>query len=211
MSIGITIKERRKDLGLTQVQLGEKVYKSAQVISNWERGYTTGITAEDIKNLSSALKIPSKDLIEENPLVNNIGLYELNDTKRVPVIGTVRCGAGGVAYEYVDEYITVDDTYRPDEMRGFRAEGDSMEPEIHDGDICLVHLQEEVPDGALAVVVICDGVEEAEGTIKRIHKADGAVILQATNPAYPPRIFTGEKANKVRIVGRVVEVRHKTI
>jgi repressor LexA len=96
-------------------------------------------------------------------------------------------------------------------MRGFRAEGDSMEPEIHDGDICLVHLQEEVPDGALAVVVICDGVEEAEGTIKRIHKADGAVILQATNPAYPPRIFTGDKANNVRIVGRVVEVRHKTI
>jgi repressor LexA len=144
-------------------------------------------------------------------LGRNIGLYELKDTKRVPVIGTVRCGAGGVAYEYIDEYISVDDTYRPDEMRGFRAEGDSMEPEIHDGDICLVHLQEDVPDGALAVVVICDGVEEAEGTIKRIHKADGAVILQATNPAYPPRIFTGEKANRVKIVGRVVEVRHKTI
>lgn len=211
MSIGLTIKERRKDLGLTQVQLGEKVFKSAQVISNWERGYTTGITAEDIKNLSSALKIPSKDLIEENPLVEKINLYELNDTKRVPVIGTVRCGVGGVAYEYIDEYITIDDTYRPDEMRGFRAEGDSMEPEIHDGDICLVHLQEEVPDGALAVVVICNGVEECEGTIKRIHKQDGAIILQATNQAYAPRIFTGENANKVRIVGRVVEVRHKTI
>ena len=211
MSIGLTIKERRKDLGLTQVQLGEKVFKSAQVISNWERGYTTGITAEDIKNLSSALKIPTKDLIEENPLVEDIGLYELNDTKRVPVIGTVRCGAGGVAYEYIDEYITIDDTYRPDEMRGFRAEGDSMEPEIHDGDICLVHLQEEVPDGALAVVVICDGADEGEGTIKRIHKQDGAIILQATNQAYAPRIFTGENANKVRIVGRVVEVRHKTI
>ena len=211
MSIGLTIKERRKDLGLTQVQLGEKVFKSAQVISNWERGYTTGITAEDIKNLSSALKIPSKDLIEENPLVEKLNLYEMHDTKRVPVIGTVRCGAGGVAYEYIDEYITVDDTYRPDEMRGFRAEGDSMEPEIHDGDICLVHLQEDVPDGALAVVVICDGVEEGEGTIKRIHKQDGAIILQATNQAYAPRIFTGENANKVRIVGRVVEVRHKTI
>ena len=211
MSIGLTIKERRKDLGLTQVQLGEKVFKSAQVISNWERGYTTGITAEDIKNLSSALKIPSKDLIEENPLVEKINLYELNDTKRVPVIGTVRCGAGGLAYEMIDEYISIDDTYRPDEMRGFRAEGDSMEPEIHDGDICLVHLQEEVPDGALAVVVICDGADEGEGTIKRIHKQDSAIILQATNQSYAPRIFTGENANKVRIVGRVVEVRHKTI
>jgi repressor LexA len=139
------------------------------------------------------------------------GMYDINANFYIPVIGTVRCGVGGVAYEYIDEYITIDDTYRPDEMRGFRAEGDSMEPEIHDGDICLVHLQEEVPDGALAVVVICDGAEEGEGTIKRIHKADGAIILQATNQSYAPRIFTGENANKVRIVGRVVEVRHKTI
>ena len=66
MSIGNTIKEARKNAGLTQIQLGEKVYKSAQVISNWERGYTTGITAEDIKNLSLALNVPPAKLIDEH-------------------------------------------------------------------------------------------------------------------------------------------------
>ena len=210
MRYGEIIRKYRKESGLTQEQLGEKVFKSAQVISNWERGYTTGMTPDDIRHVASALRIPiAKFIGEDVPKVH--GLYKLNDRQRIPVIGTVKCGPGGLAYEYIDEYIAIDDTFRADEMRGFRASGYSMEPEIHDGDICLVHLQEDVPDGALAVVVICDSAEEAEGTIKRIHKTDGAIVLQAINPSYPPRVFTGASANNVRIVGRVVEVRHKTV
>ena len=199
------LKELRRKKDITQEELAKQLQLSPSTIGMYETGRREP-DFDTLQMIADYFHVSTDSL-----LGRNIGLYDLNDTKRVPVIGTVRCGAGGVAYEYVDEYITIDDTYRPDEMRGFRAEGDSMEPEIHDGDICLVHLQEDVPDGALAVVVICDGVEEAEGTIKRIHKQDGAIILQATNQAYAPRIFTGENANKVRIVGRVVEVRHKTI
>lgn len=55
MSIGNRIKERRKYLGLTQIELGQRVHKSSQVISNWERGYTTGISAEDLQLLAQAL------------------------------------------------------------------------------------------------------------------------------------------------------------
>ena len=199
------LKELRRKKDITQEELAKQLQLSPSTIGMYETGRREP-DFDTLQMIADYFHVSTDSL-----LGRDIGLYEMRDTKRVPVIGTVRCGAGGVAYEYVDEYITIDDTYRPDEMRGFRAEGDSMEPEIHDGDICLVHLQEDVPDGALAVVVICDGVEEAEGTIKRIHKQDGAIILQATNQAYAPRIFTGENANKVRIVGRVVEVRHKTI
>jgi len=199
------LKELRRKKDITQEELAKQLQLSPSTIGMYETGRREP-DFDTLQMIADYFHVSTDSL-----LGRDINLYEMRDTKRVPVIGTVRCGAGGVAYEYVDEYITVDDTYRPDEMRGFRAEGDSMEPEIHDGDICLVHLQEEVPDGALAVVVICDGADEGEGTIKRIHKQDGAIILQATNQAYPPRIFTGENANKVRIVGRVVEVRHKTI
>ncbi|SDP76694.1 helix-turn-helix domain-containing protein [Selenomonas ruminantium] len=55
MSIGSRIKARRKELGLTQIELGQRVHKSSQVISNWERGYTTGIAAEDLQHLAKAL------------------------------------------------------------------------------------------------------------------------------------------------------------
>ena len=55
MSIGDRIKERRKYLGLTQIELGQRIHKSSQVVSNWERGYTTGISAEDLQLLAQAL------------------------------------------------------------------------------------------------------------------------------------------------------------
>ncbi len=55
MSIGNKIRQRRKELGLTQAELGKRVHKSSQVISNWERGYTTGIAADDLQQLSAAL------------------------------------------------------------------------------------------------------------------------------------------------------------
>lgn len=58
MHIGYKIKQRRKELDLTQVELGQKVHKSSQVISNWERGYTTGIVSEDLQELSVALSVP---------------------------------------------------------------------------------------------------------------------------------------------------------
>ena len=197
------LKELRLKHEKTQQEIAAFLNVTPKAVSFYELGQRD-IPNETLQKLANYFHVSTDYL-----LGRDIGLYKIHDTNCVPLIGTVRCGVGGVACEYIDEYITIDDSYRADEIRGFRAEGDSMEPEIHDGDICLVHLQDEVHDGALAVVVICNGAEDCEGTIKRIHKADGTVILQATNPAYPPRVFTGENANNVRSVGRVVEVRHK--
>ena len=64
MSIGNIIRDYRKNAHMTQSELGEKVYKSAQVISNWERGYTTGITPDDLTNISSALGIQPGELLK---------------------------------------------------------------------------------------------------------------------------------------------------
>lgn len=63
MSIGDNIRKRRKELKLTQTKLGQLVHKSSQVISNWERGYITGITIEDLIALADALKISILSLI----------------------------------------------------------------------------------------------------------------------------------------------------
>ena len=195
------LKSLRKTKGITQEQLANVLGVTQQAVGRYEKGL-------NMPDNNILLKIADYFHVSLDSLQGrNIGLYEINERKHIPVIGSVRCGAGGLAYELIDEYISIDDTYRADEMRGFRAVGDSMEAEIHEGDICLVHLQEEVPDGAIAVVVI-DG---EEGTMKRVHHTAGAVVLQSINPNYPPRVFTGADVSRVHIVGRVVEVRHKTI
>ena len=52
-------------------------------------------------------------------------------------------------------------------------------------------------------------VDGDEGLLKRIRKQEGAIILESANPAYPPRVFTGESMNRVRVVGKVVEIRRQ--
>ena len=76
---------------------------------------------------------------------------------------------------------------------------------IDDGDIAIVRRQDDVECGELAVVV----VNGDEGTLKRVRKFEGGIILEAANPDYPPRIFTGEDLNKIKIVGKVLETRRK--
>ncbi|WP_337378680.1 helix-turn-helix transcriptional regulator [Mitsuokella jalaludinii] len=66
MTLGERIKLRRKELGLTQVQLGEMVHKSSQVVSNWERGYTTAMSPEDLLNIAQALNVNISELMD-NP------------------------------------------------------------------------------------------------------------------------------------------------
>lgn len=62
MSIGNNIRNQRKELNLTQQDLAQRVHKSAQVISNWEREYTT-ITIEDLLALADALDTSILSLI----------------------------------------------------------------------------------------------------------------------------------------------------
>lgn len=89
MSIGDNIRKRRKKLQLTQIELGQRVHKSAQVISNWERGYTTGITIEDLLALADALKISILSLIphEENNTYNaNMVAENVTDQRLVQLV-----------------------------------------------------------------------------------------------------------------------------
>lgn len=84
MDISERIKFYRKEQGLTQKDLGIRINKSAQVVSNWERGYTTSINQDDILKLSNAFgvaieKLVDKDtpLFESSPKISADGLPTL--------------------------------------------------------------------------------------------------------------------------------------
>ena len=123
---------------------------------------------------------------------------------RVPIVGSVRCGPGGLAYQEL-QGSELADVANPSEYFYLRAEGDSMLPDIRPGDLVLVHIQPEVDSGQLAVVTI-DG---EEGALKKFIQKDNAIILQSFNQAYPPRVFVGEEMTAVNVCGRVVETKRK--
>ena len=93
----------------------------------------------------------------------------------------------------------------PEEYFYLIVRGDSMEPRIRGGDLALVHRQPDVESGELAVVLV-DG---EEGTLKRVLKKDGAVILQPFNQSYQTQVFIGEEINRLTVVGKVVETKAK--
>ena len=219
MTVGSRIREFRKKLGLSVDDVAEKLGKNRATIYRYESDDIENPPAPILEPLEKVLKTTPAELMgwEQSPapapdalpsLPAKDGTFPLNDIHRVPIIGTVRCGPGGLAYEHIDEYMTIDASYNPDEMRGFRAEGDSMIGDgIHDGDLCLIRLQPEVEKGVIAVVVI----DDEEGCLKHVtvDKTNGVVVLSSSNPAYPQRVFTGPAANDVRIVGKLIEVRHR--
>jgi len=66
VDISERIKFYRKENGFTQKELGVRINKSAQVISNWERGYTVSINQDDILNLANVFGVPVEKLVDKN-------------------------------------------------------------------------------------------------------------------------------------------------
>lgn len=57
VNVGFYIKTRRVELGLTQAELGRKLSRSAQVISNWERGYSPSMKMGELASVAAALQV----------------------------------------------------------------------------------------------------------------------------------------------------------
>lgn len=146
------------------------------------------------------------DLIEDenDKLLKRIGAVPLinTDTVKIPVLGTVKAGYDYLAQENIVDHIffKVDGT----DIQNYYALniiGDSMEPLFSNGDIVIVHKQENFENGDNCVVLI----NGEEATVKKVYKRNNGIELKAVNPYYPPKIFTKEEIKDlpVKIVGVV--------
>lgn len=92
----------------------------------------------------------------------------------------------------------------PEKAVRFRVSGDSMEPLLHAGDVVLVNTEETtVVDGAVYAVSYGE-----ELRVKRLsRRLDGSLVLSSDNRHYEPDRVSGRNIKKVRVIGRVREVR----
>ena len=204
MSIAKRIINLREEKQLKQYELAEKLKMNPVVLNRIEKG-TRPVRDEEILAISRYFNVSADYLLGKSNLRLSNEIQAPYETKKVPIIGTVKCGADGFAYEYMDGYVMIDDSIHGD-IRAFHCKGDSMTGVgINDGDIAIVRIQDDIENGEIAVVVI----NGDEGTLKRVRKQDNVIILEAANQNYPSRIFSGHAANTVHIVGKVIEVRKK--
>ena len=195
------LKELRKMRRFSQHALAERLGISQQAVGKWETGKSTPDPAT-LREIADIFEV-SVDLLLGRELIPPASAGAAGEVL-LPILGTVRAGYGALAFQ---EYRGTEpaSVHNPEEYFYLVVSGDSMAPRISSGDLALVHRQPDVESGELAVVLV-DG---EEGTLKRVVKRDGAVILQPFNQSYQPQIFMGEELSQLTIVGKVVETKTK--
>ena len=127
----------------------------------------------------------------------------------VPVVGLVRAGYGGLAYESDMGAESVDiktlSGYNQEDFFYLIVKGDSMEPRLYEGDLVLVRKQSSLDSGSYGVVTI----DDEEGVVKKVEYDKNSITLISQNHNYPPRKFTGKDMERVRIIGKVIESKSK--
>lgn len=190
------IRQLRLLQGMTKAELAERAGISAAYLGRIERGLQQpGIDV--LNRIAAALGVPLTELLSVE------STREDPAAVRIPVIGRTHAGWPIFADEVLEGYLSLPpDSNLEGSGRYFalRVQGDSMEPTIPDGSIVIVRQQPTVSSGQIAVVQWADNWETH---IRRVHQADGRVILQADNRRYPPLVLTEPK---VRVLGRVIKV-----
>jgi hypothetical protein len=194
------LRERR---GLTPQQVADAIGVDRTTITKYETGGSK--PTRSLQKLAGLYRV-SVDYLLGNTVVPLPDALPLpDDNKKIPIIGTVKCGVGGIAYEDHEGEIGFD-APSSSEYFALRCRGSSMiGAGIYADDLAIVRVQPDVNSGELAVVVI----DDEEGTLKRIRKQENAIILESATPGYAERSFVGKDMRRVRIIGKVVEVRRK--
>lgn len=196
------LKQRRKELGLTLLQIADAVGVTEATVQRWESGNIKTVRHEKIAKLSEVLKVSPAALMGwEEPLPSNI--MPLPEMKKVPLIGNIACGTPILAEENITDYIDLPGHIQAD--YALTCRGDSMiNAGIRDGDIVYIRKQETVENGQIAAVLVGDD----EATLKRFYLMDGKVTLNAENPAYPPMVYVGEEIRAVHVIGLAIAFTH---
>ena len=132
------------------------------------------------------------------------------DVIKIPLLGRVVAGSPQEAIQEADEflYIPAMGHKRPEDYFALRVYGESMEPNLQDGDIAIVRIQPDVESGQIAVVLI----DNQDSTVKRVFISEEGITLVADNPAvFSPRFFTNDDCLTlpVKILGRVISIQRE--
>lgn len=197
MTFGERLRNARKAKQLTQKELAAKINAAHNSISNWENDQNMP-DPETIQNLCWVLNVEPNYFFSVGDSYYIPNISPMPEMRKIPLIGTISCGAPILATQNIEEYISIPKNISADFV--LTCKGDSMiNARIFDGDVVYIRQQQTVENGEIAAVLI-----DNEATLKRVQLFDDHIILQPENPMYKPLAFWGEEMNTVRILGKAV-------
>lgn len=210
-TIGERIKLAREKIGMTQVDMADKIGVSKQNLYKYERGLVTNIPSDKIEligkltGVSPAYLMGWSDTDDKHPQsAIDAGIATNKGAVRIPVLSEIAAGVPIEAMNY-----TLDDAdpstweeipsewlHGDKQYFALRVSGDSMEPKIEDGTIAIIERCYEFIDNRIMAVYI----NGYNATLKRVRlKDNGMIVLEAFNPTYGAQIFTAEEVENLPV------------
>ncbi len=124
----------------------------------------------------------------------------------IPLLGQIAAGHPILAHENKEDQLPINPSlFGSSEAFALKVKGDSMiEAHIQDGDLAIIHPQQESENGSIVAVIVDD--IEPEATLKIFRIDNDQIELRPANQSYEPIIFTGKDRSKIKILGKLVGV-----
>lgn len=212
MFLGELIKKYRNDNEISMRDFSKLCGLSHTYIAALEKnidprtGKPIAPTLDTVKSVAKALNISIDELLKildnEQEFIVNTDISSNEYKQAFPLLGMVKAGYDYFATENIIGYVAVDKNV-PDVENCYALQivGDSMQPVLYEDDIIVVHKQEDVENGQIAIVLI----DSEEATVKKVIKHDDYIELVAFNSYYPPKKLTDK--DNFKIIGKVIEAR----
>jgi len=200
-NVGQRIFEARKRRKISRKEVADFLQVHETTIKRYEDGNTKKLPTDRLEKIAKYLNTSIEYLMgwEEEQKPQGI---------KIPVLGTVAAGIPISAVEDILDYEEIPQTWKNQgEFFGLKIKGDSMKPDINDGDTVIVKQQSTANNGDVVIAL----VNGDDATCKKFEKLDNGIMLISNNSEYSPMYFSNEEVvtKPVVIVGRVVELRRK--
>lgn len=189
----------------TQKEVADAISVSPQTFNTWCQGIALPRMGK-VQRLADYFNIEKSRLIDEQT-THTFSTSILKGTI-INIYGHV---VAGIPLEMIEDIIDTEeiseDLAKTGNFFGLVIKGNSMVPNICDGDVVIIRCQEDAENGDTVIAT----VNGDDATCKRLRKYKDGIELIANNPSYEPMYFSNEEISTkpVKILGKVVELRRK--
>lgn len=203
MGISQNIKRLRKQAGMTQVELAEKLDVARSTITQWETGWSSPRMGM-VQKLAGVFGVTSAEMLAE-PTDLPDGAMLPSDARPAyaPLLGRVHAG-DACEPDVIDDRIPIPYEVREAHPRGYflEVEGGCMSRVYPEGCHIYIDPAQQPRNGSVAVVSI-DG---ADYVMRRLYNTGRTVVLSpdSWDDCYEDIVITVEDGRTVEYVGTVV-------
>lgn len=195
----------RKELNLTQEDFAQKIGYTRTAISAWEIGRNEPSNSDTVK-IADFFGVSTDYLLGKSDVRNNTSNIDESNKKfyMCPVYGQISAGQPNWAEECIEGRLPLDPDLmgivNPEEHFFLRVNGESMNKVIRNGAFALIHKQDMVEDGEIAVVL----VNGYDATLKKFTRQGDMIILepQSDDDSFKTQVY--DKTTPIKILGKYV-------